>query len=108
MVLSIRYSTIKKRMRPVLNIKCTLKQNFCSNLDLDTFSNNIVGTSFHLKGSLFQINPKTANDVVNCSSEMVLSIRYSTIKKKEAARIEYPAIRTTSFVSIVVYLQREQ
>jgi hypothetical protein len=39
---------------------------------------------------------------------MVLSIRYSTIKKKEAARIEYPAIRTTSFVSIVVYLQREQ
>ena len=46
--------------------------------------------------------------VVNCSSEMVLSIRYSTIKKKEAARIEYPAIRTTSFVSIVVYLQREQ
>jgi hypothetical protein len=44
--------------------------------------------------------------VVNCSSEMVLSIRYSTIKKK-AARIEYPAIRTTSFVSIVVYLQRE-
>ena len=46
--------------------------------------------------------------VVNCSSEMVLSIRYSTIKKKEAARIEYPGIRTTSFVSIVVYLQREQ
>jgi len=46
--------------------------------------------------------------VVNCSSEMVLSIRYSIIKKKEAARIEYPAIRTTSFVSIVVYLQREQ
>ena len=46
--------------------------------------------------------------VVNCSSEMVLSIRYSTIKKKEAARFEYPAIRTTSFVSIVVYLQREQ
>ena len=39
---------------------------------------------------------------------MVLSIRYSTIKKKEAARIEYPAIRTTSFVSIVVYQQREQ
>ena len=39
---------------------------------------------------------------------MVLSIRYSTIKKKEAARIEYPAIRATSFVSIVVYLQREQ
>ena len=39
---------------------------------------------------------------------MVLSIRYSTIKKKKAARIEYPAIRTTSFVSIVVYLQREQ
>ena len=30
------------------------------------------------------------------------------LKKKEAARIEYPAIRTTSFVSIVVYLQREQ
>jgi hypothetical protein len=29
---------------------------------------------------------------------MVLSIRYSTIKKKEAARFEYPAIRTTSFV----------
>ena len=43
--------------------------------------------------------------VVNCSSEMVLSIRYSTIKKK---KIEYPAIRTTSFVSIVVYLHREQ
>ena len=40
---------------------------------------------------------------------MVLSIRYSTIKKKEeAARIEYPAIRKTSFVSTVVYLQREQ
>jgi hypothetical protein len=39
---------------------------------------------------------------------MVLSIRYSTIKKKEAARIEYPAIRAISFVSIVVYLQREQ
>ena len=35
---------------------------FCSNLDLDTFSNNIVGTSYHLKGSLFKINPKTAND----------------------------------------------
>jgi hypothetical protein len=28
--------------------------------------------------------------------------KYSTIKKKEAARIEYPAIRVTSFVSIVV------
>jgi hypothetical protein len=27
---------------------------------------------------------------------MVVSIRYSTIKKKEAARIEYPAIRVTS------------
>ena len=39
---------------------------------------------------------------------MVLSIRYSTIKKKEAARIEYPAIRATSYVSIVVYLQKEQ
>jgi hypothetical protein len=39
---------------------------------------------------------------------MVLSIRYSTIKKKEAARIEYPTICATSFVSIVVYLQREQ
>ena len=39
---------------------------------------------------------------------MVLSIRYSAIKKKEAARFEYPAIRTTSFVSIVVYLQTEQ
>ena len=39
---------------------------------------------------------------------MVLSIRYSTIEKKEAARIEYPTIRATSFVSIVVYLQREQ
>jgi glycerol-3-phosphate responsive antiterminator len=33
------------------------------------------------------------------SSAMVVSIRYSTIKKKEAARIEYPAIRVTSFVS---------
>jgi hypothetical protein len=30
---------------------------------------------------------------------MVVSIRYSTIKKKEATRIEYPAIRVTSFVS---------
>jgi hypothetical protein len=39
---------------------------------------------------------------------MVLSIRYSTIKKNEAARIEYPAISAASFVSIVVYLQREQ
>jgi hypothetical protein len=38
------------------------KQNVCSNLDLDTFSNNIVGTSYHLKGSLFQINHKTANE----------------------------------------------
>ena len=37
----------------------------CSNLDLDTFSNNIVGTLFHLKGSLFKINPKTANDKKN-------------------------------------------
>ena len=45
--------------------------------------------------------------VVNCSSEMVLSIRYSTIKKKPA-RIGYSAIRATSFVSIVVYLHREQ
>jgi hypothetical protein len=35
--------------------------------------------------------------VVNCSSAMVVSIRYSTIKKKEATRIEYPAIRVTSF-----------
>ena len=43
-------------------IKCTLKHNFCSNLDLDTFSSNIVGTSYHLKGRLFKINPKTAND----------------------------------------------
>jgi hypothetical protein len=39
---------------------------------------------------------------------MVVSIRYSTIKKKEATRIEYPAIRAISVVSIVVYLQREQ
>ena len=38
---------------------------FCSNLDLDTFSNNIVGTSYHLKGNLFKINPKTANDKKN-------------------------------------------
>ena len=38
------------------------------------------------------------------SSAMVVSIRYSTIKKKKAARIEYAAIRVTSFVSIVVYL----
>jgi hypothetical protein len=42
--------------------------------------------------------------IVNCSSEMVLSIRYSTIKKKEAAHIEYPTIRVTSFVSIVVFI----
>jgi hypothetical protein len=36
---------------------------------------------------------------------MVLSIKYSTIlNKREAARIEYPAIGATSFVSIVVYL----
>jgi hypothetical protein len=46
--------------------------------------------------------------VVNCSNEMVLSIRYSIIENKEAARIEYLAIRATSLVSIVVYLQREQ
>ena len=39
---------------------------------------------------------------------MVLSIKYNTIKKKEAVRIEYPAIRATSCVAIVVYLQREQ
>jgi hypothetical protein len=38
---------------------------FCSNLDLDTFSNNIAGTSYHLKGSLFKINPKRANDKKN-------------------------------------------
>jgi hypothetical protein len=79
MVLSIRYSTIKKKRsgpfwisRNTYNFfcfkknsmlhfctwkkKCTLKQNFCSNLDLDTFSNNIVGTSYHLKGSLFENN----------------------------------------------------
>ena len=36
---------------------------------------------------------------------MVLSIKYSTIlNKREAARIEYPTIGATSFVSIVVYL----
>jgi hypothetical protein len=36
---------------------------------------------------------------------MVLSIKYSTnLNKREAARIEYPAIGATSFVSIVVYL----
>ena len=29
---------------------------------IDTFSSNIVGTSYLLKGSLFKINPKTAND----------------------------------------------
>jgi hypothetical protein len=45
--------------------KCTLKQNFCSNLDLDTFANNIVGTSYHLKGSLFKINPKTTNKCIS-------------------------------------------
>ena len=54
------------------------------------------------------MNLYPCRSVVNCSGEMVLSIRYSTIKKKEAARIEYPAIRATSFVSIVVYLLREQ
>jgi hypothetical protein len=37
-----------------------------------------------------------------------LYIPNKLLEKKEAARIEYPAIRTTSFVSIVVYLQREQ
>jgi hypothetical protein len=42
--------------------KFTLKQKFCSNVDLDIFSNNIAGTSYHLKGSLFKINPKPAND----------------------------------------------
>jgi hypothetical protein len=30
------------------------------------------------------------------------------LEKKEVSRIEYPAIRATSFVSIVVYLQRKQ
>ena len=29
---------------------------------IDTFSSNIVGTSYLGKGSLFKINPKTAND----------------------------------------------
>ena len=29
---------------------------------IDTFSSNIVGTLYHLKGSLFQINLKTAID----------------------------------------------
>jgi hypothetical protein len=64
--------------------------------------NNPKGTHWWIFSKIFQ------QKIVNCSSEMVLSIRYSTIKKKEAARIEYPAIRTTSFVSIVIYLQREQ
>jgi hypothetical protein len=48
MVLSIRYSTIQKEEAA-----------------RNTFSNNIVGTSYHLKGSLFKINPKTANDKKN-------------------------------------------
>jgi hypothetical protein len=29
---------------------------------IDTSSSNTVGTLYHLKGSLFKINPKTAND----------------------------------------------
>jgi hypothetical protein len=29
---------------------------------IDTISSNIVGTLYHLKGSLFKINLKTAND----------------------------------------------
>ena len=28
----------------------------------DTFSSNIIGTLYHLNGSLFKINPNTAND----------------------------------------------
>jgi hypothetical protein len=81
---------------------------------IDTFSSSIVGTLYHLKASIFNINLKTANNkknnnsnnkfmfvrtVVNCSSAMVVSIKYSTIKKKEATCIEYSAIRVTSFVS---------
>ena len=52
-------------------------------------------------------NVYPCRSVVNCSSEMVLSIDTVLLKKK-SGRIEYPAIRATSFVSIVVYLQREQ
>ena len=55
------YLTFIKRFRCYIFVtekkKCTLKQNVCSNLDLDTFSNNIVGTSYHLKGNIFKINP---------------------------------------------------
>ena len=57
----------------------------------------------HLQTTKVSLNLKSS--LRNCSSEMVLSIRDSTIKKKEeAARIEYPTIRATSFISIVVYL----
>jgi hypothetical protein len=34
-------------------------------LCIDTFSSNIVGILYHLKGSLFKINLKTANDKQN-------------------------------------------
>ena len=62
------YLTLIKRFRCYIFVtekKMHSEAEFCSNLDLDTFSNNIVGTSFHLKGSLFKINPKTANDKKN-------------------------------------------
>ena len=51
------------------------------------------------------ITQYTRRSVVNRSSETAPSIKYSTnLNKREAARIEYPAIGATSFVSIVVYL----
>ena len=93
------YLTLIKRFRCYICVtenKCTLKQNFCSNLDLNTFSNNIIGTSYHLKGNLFKINPKTANDNKITELRTILqreSQNSSTIKKKEAARIEYPGVK---------------
>ena len=51
------------------------------------------------------ITQHTCRSAVNRPSEMVPSTKYSTnLNKREAARIEYPAIGATSFVSIVVYL----
>ena len=38
------------------------KQNFC------------VGTSYHLKESLFKINPKTANDKQNISNNKFMFV----------------------------------
>ena len=39
------------------------KHNFC--VYIDTFSSNIVGTLYHLKGILFKINQKNNDNKIN-------------------------------------------